>query len=114
VAVGLYFPLWYSARQVARELAVDEEPAAGGDLLGAPGASAGRVALRAWLVLMVGALATAGVAAVLWWVTPQPLGGADPLLGGVAFWTAFISIVALPHVVVGGVLDRARGIWHVP
>jgi Brp/Blh family beta-carotene 15,15'-monooxygenase len=114
VAVGLYFPVWYSTRQVARELAVDDEPAAGGDLLGSPDASAGHVALRAWLVLMVGALATAGVAAVLWWVTPQPLGGANPLLGGVAFWTAFISIIALPHVVVGGVLDQARGIWHVP
>jgi len=114
VAVGLYFPFWYSTRQVARELAVDEEPARGGDLLGAPDATAGRVALRAWLVLVAGALATAGVAAVLWWVAPQPLGGANPLLGGVAFWTAFISIIALPHVVVGGVLDRSRGIWHVP
>ncbi|MEF8843242.1 MAG: Brp/Blh family beta-carotene 15,15'-dioxygenase [Haloarculaceae archaeon] len=77
VAVGLYFPLWYSAHQVARELSVEEPATAGQDLLGGEDASSGTVALRAWGVLVAGALATGAVA-------------------------------------VGSVLDRSRGIWHVP
>jgi len=32
----------------------------------------------------------------------------------VAFWSVFISIVALPHIVVGSLLDQDRGIWYVP
>ena len=113
VAVGLYFPLWYSVRQVARELAVDADPVGDGpDLLDA--GSVGAVALRAWVVLVGGAIATGVVAAVVWAVVPNPLGGAPLLYGAVAFWSVFISIVALPHVVVGAVLDRRRGIWHVP
>jgi hypothetical protein len=64
-------------------------------------------------VLVAGALATAAVAA-FWWLVPRPLGGASLLYGAVAFWSVFISVVALPHVVVGSVLDRGRGIWHVP
>ena len=63
---------------------------------------------------VVGAVATFGLAALLWTVSPQPLGGAPLLMGLVAFWSVFISIIALPHVVVGAVLDRGRGIWHVP
>ncbi|MEZ3116987.1 Brp/Blh family beta-carotene 15,15'-dioxygenase [Halobaculum sp. MBLA0147] len=115
LAVGLYFPLWYSARQVARELAVQGEPGEGPDLLSGDGdASAGSVALRAWGVLIGGAMATGVVVAAVWIAAPNPLGQAGPLLGGVAFWSVAISIVALPHVVVGGVLDRRRGIWHVP
>jgi Brp/Blh family beta-carotene 15,15'-monooxygenase len=117
LAVGLYFPLWYSARQVTRELAVDSDPSEGTDLLGSsdtPGRSAGAVALRAWGVLIGGALATGLVVAAVWLAAPNPLGGAGLLLGGVAFWSIAISIVALPHVLVGGVLDRKRGIWHVP
>ncbi|MEZ3143715.1 Brp/Blh family beta-carotene 15,15'-dioxygenase [Halobaculum sp. MBLA0143] len=115
LAVGLYFPLWYSARQVARELAVDDEPGLGPDLLsGGDSASAGSVALRAWGVLIGGAMATGLVVAAVWLAAPNPLGGAGLLLGGVAFWSVAISIVAFPHVVVGAVLDRRRGIWHVP
>jgi Brp/Blh family beta-carotene 15,15'-monooxygenase len=113
VAVGLYFPLWYSLRQVARELAVEPAPANdGADLLAAE-TTAG-VALRAWGLLVVGALSIGGVAAILWWVAPNPLGTAPLLYGAVAFWSVFISIVALPHVVVGSALDRGRGIWHIP
>ena len=111
VAVGLYFPLWYSARQVARELAVPEA-ADGPDLLAAE--TPGGVALRAWGVLVAGAVATGAVAAAVWWLAPNPLGYAPLLYGAVAFWSVFISIIALPHVVVGAVLDRGRGIWHVP
>ena len=111
VAVGLYFPLWYSARQVARELAVPEA-ADGPDLLAAE--TPGGVALRAWGVLVAGAVATGAVAAAVWWLAPNPLGYAPLLYGAVAFWSVFISIIALPHVVVGAVLDRSRGIWHVP
>ena len=114
VAVGLYFPLWYSARQVARELAVDDPVAEGPDLLGGDGVSTGAVALRAWGVLVAGALATAAVAVAFWLLVPTPLPGGSLRFGGVAFWSVFISVIALPHVVVGSVLDRGRGIWHVP
>jgi Brp/Blh family beta-carotene 15,15'-monooxygenase len=115
VAVGLYFPLWYSARQVARELAVDAAPETGGrDLLGDRTASVGEVALRAWVALVAGALATAAVAVAFWMLVPTPLPTDSWLFGGVAFWSVFISVIALPHVVVGGLLDRTRGIWHVP
>jgi Brp/Blh family beta-carotene 15,15'-monooxygenase len=114
VAVGLYFPFWYSARQVARTQTVDEFDGGdeGWDLLG--GETASTVALRAWLVLVAGALATFSVLAVVYWAFPNPLAGSSLLPGAVAFWSVFISIVALPHVVVGSVLDRERGIWYVP
>jgi Brp/Blh family beta-carotene 15,15'-monooxygenase len=116
VAVGLYFPCWYSARQVARTQTVDDvggdEGGEGWDLIG--GETASTVALRAWLVLVAGALATFAVLAVVYWAFPHPLAGASFLPGAVALWSVFISIVALPHVVVGSVLDRARGIWYVP
>lgn len=112
VAVGLYFPFWYSARQTARHALVDREPAVTdtSDLLGTDPQKA---ALRAWAVLVAGALATFGVLAVVYWTFPNPLPG-GLLAGGVAFWSIFISIVALPHVVVGSLLDRNRGIWYVP
>jgi Brp/Blh family beta-carotene 15,15'-monooxygenase len=112
VAVGLYFPLWYSLRQVARELSVDEPALDGRDLLGE--GDPGTVAIRAWGVLVAGALATAAVAAGFWFAVPNPLPTDSLHYGGVAFWSVFISVVALPHVVVGSVLDRGRGIWHVP
>jgi Brp/Blh family beta-carotene 15,15'-monooxygenase len=121
VAVGLYFPFWYSARQVARTVEVDAEPEAvdpdraGDGLLGFLDSDDPRVvALGAWGVLVVGAIATFGLAAVVWTVSPQPLGGAPLLMGLVAFWSVFISIVALPHVVIGSWFDTGRGIWYVP
>ncbi|MES3517846.1 MAG: Brp/Blh family beta-carotene 15,15'-dioxygenase [Natronomonas sp.] len=113
VAIGLYFPLWYSLRQVGREATVETEPPTGGrDLLAADDPS--NVALRSWAVLVFGALATGAVAAILWVAAPYPLGGTSLLYGAVAFWTVFICIIALPHVVVGAIFDRRRGIWHVP
>jgi Brp/Blh family beta-carotene 15,15'-monooxygenase len=112
VAVGLYFPLWYSLRQMARELSVDEPVLNGRDLLG--DGDPGAVALRAWGVLVAGALATAAVAVGFWLAVPNPLPTESLRYGGVAFWSVFISVVALPHVVVGSVLDRGRGIWYVP
>ena len=121
IAVGLYFPFWYSARQVARTMAVEEEPAAvgsdsaGDGLLGFLDSDDPRVvALGSWGVLVVGAIATFGLAALLWTVSPRPLGGAPLLMGLVAFWSVFISIVALPHVVIGSWFDTGRGIWYVP
>ncbi len=118
IAVGLYFPLWYSARQVARGTAVEEPPTDpdvdGGLLAGLDSDDPNQVALVAWGVLIAGAIATFGLAAVLWTLSPQPLGGAGLLVGLVAFWSIFISIVALPHIVVGAWLDRERGIWYVP
>lgn len=114
VAVGLYFPLWYSARQVAREFAVDATPGDGADLLGLDDAGDVDVVVRSWGVLLLGAMSTGAVAAVVWLAARDPLGGAGPLFGAVAFWSVFISVVALPHVVVGSAFDRERGIWHVP
>ena len=114
VAVGLYFPLWYSMRQVARELNIETNTTQGSDLLGGTTVSAGGVALRAWVVLIAGALATAIVAVGFWWVVPNPVPSESISFGLVAFWSVFISIIALPHVLVGNVLDRQRGIWHVP
>jgi Brp/Blh family beta-carotene 15,15'-monooxygenase len=105
IAVGLYFPLWYSVRQVARELAVDE-PTDPRDR------SAAATDRRAWTLAVV-VLATAAVAAAFWLLVPNPLPGSIRF-GAVAFWSVFISVIALPHVVVGSLLDRERGIWHVP
>jgi len=105
VAIGLYFPLWYSLRQSARGVVVEREEAGPDD---------GLPVVAAWGVLIIGALATAVVMVGLWVVAPAPLGGASLLAGLVAFYTIFICIVALPHVVVGEWLDVDRGIWYVP
>ncbi len=105
VAIGLYFPLWYSLRQSARSIAIEGEE---------PDDDDGLPVVAAWGVLVIGALATALVMVGLWVVAPDPLGGASLLPGLVAFYTLFICIVALPHVVVGEWLDFKRGIWYVP
>lgn len=119
LAVGLYFPFWYSLRQVGRTTAVQKtapprtDPDR--DLLSVLDAEDPRlVALGAWTVLIVGALATFGLAATLWVASPNPLGGASLLPGLVGFWSVFVSIIALPHVVIGSWFDRERGIWYVP
>lgn len=114
VAVGLYFPLWYSIRQVAREINVETATSRGSDLLGGTDASTGTVALRAWGILIAGALATAIVAVGFWLAVPNPVPSESTYFGLVAFWSVFISVIALPHVLIGNVLDRQRGIWHVP
>ena len=105
VAIGLYFPLWYSLRQAGRSVAVERRN---------PGRNDGLAVPVAWGVLVVGALATALVAAGLYVAAPNPLGGAALLPGIVAFYTVFVCIIALPHVVVGEWLDMKRGIWYVP
>ncbi|MFB6151907.1 MAG: Brp/Blh family beta-carotene 15,15'-dioxygenase [Haloarculaceae archaeon] len=112
IAVGLYFPLWYSARQVARHVRVDREPGEGSDVLA--GDSPTGVALKAWGMLVAGAVATGTVVSAIWFAAPDPLGGASLLPGLVAFWSVTISIIALPHVVVGSWADTDRGIWYVP
>jgi Brp/Blh family beta-carotene 15,15'-monooxygenase len=122
LAVGLYFPLWYSARQVAREVTIDERAgrsdpdALDSDLLGFLDADDNRVVtLGAWGVLVAGSVATFGLAALVYTLSPNPLGGTNSLLvGGVAFWSIFVSIIALPHVVVGSWFDDQQGIWYVP
>ncbi|RKD97164.1 Brp/Blh family beta-carotene 15,15'-dioxygenase [Halopiger aswanensis] len=103
VAVGLYFPLWYSLRQLARER-----------LATRPGPNAVESSRRATAgaVLAVGA-ATAAVAGLLWILVPNPLGGGELLPGLVAFYTLFVCLIALPHVAVGEWFDRRGGIWYV-
>jgi len=105
IAIGLYFPLWYSLRQSARSMVVEEAR---------PSRTEGVSVVMAWGVLVVGALVTALVATSLWTVAPNPLAGASLLPGAVAFYTIFVCVIALPHVVVGEWLDFGRGIWHVP
>ncbi|MFC7186145.1 Brp/Blh family beta-carotene 15,15'-dioxygenase [Halorubrum yunnanense] len=105
IAIGLYFPLWYSLRQSARSMVVEEER---------PSRTEGVSVVMAWGVLVVGALVTALVATSLWVIAPNPLPGGSLLSGAVAFYTIFVCIIALPHVVVGEWLDFGRGIWYVP
>jgi Brp/Blh family beta-carotene 15,15'-monooxygenase len=118
LAVGLYFPLWYSARQVGRARLVETDPfdgQRGGGPLALLGADDPQtVALGAWGALVGGALATGALAAGLFLLAPAPLGGGPVLAGAVAFWSVFVSVIALPHVVVGSWLDGDRGIWYVP
>ncbi|WP_275740466.1 Brp/Blh family beta-carotene 15,15'-dioxygenase [Halorhabdus sp. SVX81] len=116
VAVGLYFPLWYSMRQVGRHVSIEDDvPEQGGVLTPFLESDDPRViALTAWGVLIAGSIATAGVVGTILFVASEPLGGAPLLPGLVAFWSISISIIALPHVVVGSFMDRERGIWYVP
>ncbi|MFB6200528.1 MAG: Brp/Blh family beta-carotene 15,15'-dioxygenase [Halorhabdus sp.] len=116
VAVGLYFPLWYSMRQAGRHVAIEDDvPDRGGILAGLLDRDDPRVvAMTAWGVLIVGAVATATVVGAIYVAASRPLGGASPLAGGVAFWSIAISIIALPHVIVGSFMDSERGIWYVP
>ena len=104
LAVGLYFPLWYTLRQTARTTAVSD-PAPAPDRLSLP---------LTWATMVLGALATFGLMAGFYVLVPHPLGGVGPLAGAVAFYTVFVCLLALPHIVVGDWLDQARGIWYVP
>jgi Brp/Blh family beta-carotene 15,15'-monooxygenase len=112
VAVGLYFPFWYSARQVARTNRLRDD--VGDDRWDLLGDDPKTAALRAWGIAVAGALATFAVLAAVYLVFPNPVAGVELLPGAVAFWSVFISIVALPHILVGSVFDTERGIWHVP
>lgn len=117
LAVGLYFPLWYSARQVGRTMLVEDDPndySDGGLLSVLNDADPGTIALGAWGILMAGAIGTFAIAGSIFLLAPAPLGGASLLPGLVAFWAIFISVIALPHVVIGWFWDRSRGIWYVP
>jgi beta-carotene 15,15''-monooxygenase, Brp/Blh family len=105
VSIGLYFPLWYSVRQSGRSIAVSRRSDETAD---------GLPVWMAWGALVGGAFVTASVAAGLWVVAPNPLAQMSLLPGLVAFYTIFICVIALPHVVVGEWLDFGRGIWHVP
>ena len=78
------------------------------------GDSVSEAALRAWGLMIIGALATFTVVAALYWTFPNPFAGSGLLPGAVAFWSVSISIIVLPHVVVGELLDADRGIWYVP
>lgn len=114
VAVGLYFALWYSLRQLGRSwVADDHRPAADGAWMVSPGDRRLR-SLFSVGSFVAGAIGTALVLAAIYLIAPRPFGGAPSMLAGVVvLYTIFVSIIALPHVLVGGVLDR-QGIWFVP
>lgn len=105
VSIGLYFPLWYSLRQAGRSAAVERAT---------PTTDGGLPVTATWAAMVAGAAVTVGLLAGLYVVAPNPLGGAGPLAGAVALYTVFVCVIALPHVVVGGLLDAERGIWYVP
>jgi len=105
VSIGLYFPLWYSLRQSGRSVQVHRDQ---------PDTEEGLPFVVVWGAFIVGALATGLLAALLWWLAPNPLANAGLRAGLVAFYTIFVCLVAMPHVVVGQWLDRSRGIWYVP
>ena len=104
VSIGLYFPLWYSMRQSGRSVVAHREDPP----------DSGLPVPVVWGVFIAGAFTTGLLVAALWWIVPNPLGVGSLLGGLVAFYTIFICIVALPHVVVGEWLDQKRGIWYVP
>jgi Brp/Blh family beta-carotene 15,15'-monooxygenase len=104
LAIGVYFPCWYATRQVARlsGAAGNGRALSGTAVTGALSRFLRRAALP-WL----GALAVlVGMAGVV----PHPPVGAVTWM---AFYSVFVSVIAVPHVVVGGWLDRRQGIWSV-
>lgn len=104
MAVGIYFAFWYTIRQSSRSLSVDaryseNEP----DV----------PPMIAWGVMIAGASLTAVFASLLYFIMPNSPFELGLVAGLVSFYTIFVCIIALPHVVVGQWLDD-RGIWHVP
>lgn len=94
VAVGVYFPCWYAARQVARLTAAGGDPTLAG---------VARRVVRGGLLPWLGALAVLAGLAV--WRPPT-----GPT-AWVALYSVFVAAIAVPHVLVGSWLDRRQGIW---
>ncbi len=104
LAIGVYFPCWYASRQVAR---LSGAAAEGRALASVPvGAALSRFARRAALPWVGALLVLGGMAAI----APNPPVEAVTWM---AFYSVFVSVIAVPHVVVGGWLDRKQGIWSV-
>lgn len=103
VSIGLYFPLWYSIRQSGRSFSIRNKIENEQSM----------PVLVAWAALIGGAIMTGIIGVILWVIFPNPLGGLSLLPGLVAFYTIFICVVALPHVVIGQWWDD-EGIWYVP
>lgn len=124
LAVGLYFPLWYSARQVARSAAADDErPVEDGAWMASEDRDGHVASVLNWSMFIVGGVFTGLLLAGLWLLAPESAiaiteGAYEStttvyLAAGVVFYTVFVSIIALPHVIIGGFLDR-QGIWFIP
>jgi len=105
VAIGLYFPLWYSLRQAGRSEAVRRRVDPAGD---------GPTRRQAAAIAAGGVAVTLALGVGLFAVAPNPLSAPTLLVSAVAFYTLFVCVIALPHVVVGALLDPDRGIWYVP
>ncbi|WP_302082187.1 Brp/Blh family beta-carotene 15,15'-dioxygenase [Salinibaculum rarum] len=104
LAIGLYFPCWYALRQVAR--------LSGAAATGQPTASVS-VGDTLWQFVRRATLPWVGAVVILVGMTrvvPNPPVGAVTWM---AFYSVFVAVIAVPHVVVGGWLDRQQGIWAV-
>ncbi len=109
LAVGLYFPFWYSARQIGRHLIVASKH----DTDNTCGGLSNPIGWRDTF-LLPGLFLFAMLAFGMIWLLVPNAGYDLSVFDAVAFWTILISIVALPHVVIGAWADRERGIWFVP
>lgn len=101
LAVGVYFPFWYATRQTARMLSASDDGREETFALWRRLVGPVRTALLPW----VGGVALFAALAV--WVPQSP----STVLGWVAAYSVAVSVIGLPHVVVGGWLDRTQGIW---
>lgn len=104
MAVGIYFAFWYTIRQSSRSMNVDTKYTEN---------ERDVPPIIAWSVMIAGASLTAIFASTLYLIMPNSPFSLGLLAGLVSFYTIFVCIIALPHVVVGQWLDD-RGIWHVP
>ncbi len=104
LAIGVYFPCWYALRQVAR---LSGAAANGRSPASVPVSRALWGFTRRALLPWVGAVALlVGMARIV----PNPPVGAVTWM---ALYSVFVAIIAVPHVAVGGWLDRRQGIWSV-
>ncbi|PSP20292.1 hypothetical protein BRC62_00200 [Halobacteriales archaeon QH_10_67_13] len=103
LAVGLYFPLWYTARQVARSVAVGRgRPVEDGAWMADDDRNPELGLVLNWGTFIVGGVFTGLLIGALWVVSPESaLSITEPvyddaltahLAAGVVFYTVFVSV----------------------